>query len=260
MNNENIYPSFKYQLKENIRPFLFYCLAFAALEAVGFIFLEFAIGYVGMNKEDMEMGVVTGGSGAAPIMFFILSLCVFRECFELMLQNGVSRRSMFAARLAITLLMSLVFAVADMLFNLLQSCVFTPLFGGQSYPVGYILGELFGNRANPFMGVLRSFVLSFFALLFMGALGYGLSVLFYQLGKWARIAVFGGGAVLVFMVLPLLSVAPNPLVQAVVSALSAFAKLAFGSMPASVFTYTILFVLTSGLTWLLLRRTPMKAA
>ncbi|MDD2483911.1 MAG: hypothetical protein PHQ50_02605 [Eubacteriales bacterium] len=133
---------------------------------------------------------VGGFEFATTIFVFVLAIASFRESFRMMLQNGLSRKSICLSLLISTGLISAVMSLLADFFNILGKLVSAGqpnlVFGGvmeHLYSARY-LGE--GHAAQIFA---ESFL--FFFCLFAAVMtgGYFVSILFYRLNKGGKIAV-----------------------------------------------------------------------
>ena len=97
--------SIRYQLEDfQMGILVYYC---AAIAMTVLAFLAFAV-YPG------DSGIrVTGFSAITSVFLFVCGLCSLHENLPMALQNGVSRKTMFLARLAVTAITSAFCAVTD---------------------------------------------------------------------------------------------------------------------------------------------------
>lgn len=256
----SIYPSFKYQLlTQKMAVIIYYAVLLGLILLFGGAVL---ISYGNGDGENSASSTITTGlSGITAVMVFVLGLNSFKENFGMALQNGVSRKSLFLARLCASGALCLVLSVCDELFTLLCGLVGKlPWMRCEScslYQLAY------GGTGNAFLDVLCSVAFSFFLLLAVSALGYFITALFYRLPVWGKVAVgvsFGA----VFSILePVLKMLRDffhleALWAALESAAEWFWQIAFSAAPnCMVFCFAV-FCLFNVFAWLLIRRAALK--
>lgn len=256
MNAKNIVPSFRYQLNEHLKPILYCYLILVVAEAA--LGLLFGISPINQYMVEESGGSFSGDSGVGVIILLILSLTTFRECFEMLQQNGVSRRSQFVGHLLTAGVVSAILTVGDTLFTLATYFLFFPIISGVAMPMGELFTTIYGAQGATLSGFFMALAQNFVGLLSIAALCYLFTVVFYRLSKWARYAVFGGGAILLFVGMPLIGLIPNSFVQNLFIAATNFIVFAFETPAVSLISHLVLFAILSALAWLVLRKTSVK--
>lgn len=178
--------SFRYQLADYKAGILVYYCAMLGLLA---LFLVSTVVDTGVTV------VFSGLSGFSCIFLFICGLCSLHDNLPMHLQHGVSRRTMFQARLLVTAVVSAFMAAVDTLLSVLLNLLSTPFYGGSLFQQLYGRTYYFGAVGN----VLMSLVFAFVLFLLASSLGYFIITLFYRLTKPLRIAL---GIALAFLFLP----------------------------------------------------------
>lgn len=238
--------SFRYQLADYKAGILVYYCAMLGLLA---LFLVSTVVDTGVTV------VFSGLSGFSCIFLFICGLCSLHDNLPMHLQHGVSRRTMFRARLLVTAAVSAFMAAVDTLLSVLLNLLSTPFYGGSLFQQLYGRTYYFGAVGN----VLMSLVFAFVLFLLASSLGYFIITLFYRLTKPLRIAL---GIALAFLFLPgqiIVKGADQLLFH------NALARLAerviwplMDKIDSSVFLtmgwWLIAAAALSGVTWLILRR------
>lgn len=238
--------SFRYQLADYKAGILVYYCAMLGLLA---LFLVSTVVDTGVTV------VFSGLSGFSCIFLFICGLCSLHDNLPMHLQHGVSRKTMFQARLLVTAAVSAFMAVVDTLLSVLLNLLSTPFYGGSLFQQLYGRTYYFGAVGN----VLMSLVFAFVLFLLASSLGYFIITLFYRLTKPLRIAL---GIALAFLFLPgqiIVKGADQLLFH------NALARLAerviwplMDKIDSSVFLtmgwWLIAAAALSGVTWLILRR------
>ena len=250
-----IYPSFRYQLRDQRIAILMYYAVLAGMILLSLIAMPF------VSDEESHI-VSTNGVTAITLVFaFVLSLCAFKESFLMNLQHGVSRRSQFIARLGAMGTVCAVLAVADEIYTLIiagLSWIFPQIFMGNSlYEMLYcssLSEDILTIQVN-LTSILLSVVFSFFALLAVCSLGYLITVLMYRMNKLGKIIFWVSMPVLFIILSTYLGEHMDGWLMT--SLINAF-LMCFASLPRMMLTCSLLTVLFSGLSWLLMRRAMVK--
>ena len=179
--------SFRYQLADYKAGILVYYCAMLGLLA---LFLVSTVVDTGVTV------VFSGLSGFSCIFLFICGLCSLHDNLPMHLQHGVSRKTMFQARLLVTAAVSAFMAAVDTLLGLLIGLLGTPFFGGSLFQQLY--GKIYPSL-GPVGNVLMSPVFAFVLFLLASSLGYFIITLFYRLSKPLRITL---GVVLMLLLFP----------------------------------------------------------
>lgn len=238
--------SFRYQLADYKAGILVYYCAMLGLLA---LFLVSTVVDTGVTV------VFSGLSGFSCIFLFICGLCSLHDNLPMHLQHGVSRRTMFQARLLVTAAVSAFMAVVDTLLSVLLNLLSTPFYGGSLFQQLYGRTYYFGAVGN----VLMSLVFAFVLFLLASSLGYFIITLFYRLSKPLRITLGVAIAFLLPLGQVLVKLADEVLFH------NALARLAEhviwplqDKIDSSVFLtmgwWLLAAAALSGVTWLILRR------
>ena len=179
--------SFRYQLADYKAGILVYYCAMLGLLA---LFLVSTVVDTGVTV------VFSGLSGFSCIFLFICGLCSLHDNLPMHLQHGVSRRTMFQARLLVTAAVSAFMAAVDTLLGLLIGLLGSPFYGGSLFQQLY--GKIYPSL-GPVGNVLLSLVFAFALFLLASSLGYFIITLFYRLSKPLRITL---GVVLMLLLFP----------------------------------------------------------
>lgn len=238
--------SFRYQLADYKAGILVYYCAMLGLLA---LFLVSTVVDTGVTV------VFSGLSGFSCIFLFICGLCSLHDNLPMHLQHGVSRKTMFRARLLVTVAVSAFMAAVDTLLSVLLNLLSTPFYGGSLFQQLYGRTYYFGAVGN----VLLSLVFAFVLFLLASSLGYFIITLFYRLSKPLRITLGVAIAFLLPLGQVLVKLADEVLFH------NALARLAEhviwplqDKIDSSVFLtmgwWLIAAAALSGVTWLILRR------
>ena len=198
-----------------------------------------------------EDGSSNGQDMAAIIFAFVMGIALCWDNLKMALANGVSRRTVFTS----TLLSSLIGSAVLTVFTL---CC-TQLFGSllNAYSIYSFTYE--GYAASPFLSILAQ-ALWQMALYFLSMMtGLLIAVIYYRLNKVATIAVSVGVPVFCFMVLPILFTLLPTLFTAFVSAFSKLFSFIARSPYHSCLVFLITAAVMAALSWLAMRRAPLRA-
>lgn len=245
--------SFKYQAAEIKRPAaIFY---FVVLCVTIFMFI---IAF--MNSDSIGAAQYQGYEISTAIFVFVLGLCSFKESFGMLLQNGISRKTMFLSKMLVFPVWCLLFAVIDRLFILLGSwltslnekIIYTGL-QSQMYPQH--VQEIGGFRQFA-EGILFNFCM----YMAFAAIGFFITILFYRMNKGGKIAVSIGIPALALFVLP---VVDGYLFQgAVFRKLAQFLDFSLGLSAqnpfAAMMTGFLCFLIFGGLSYAAMRKAVVK--
>ncbi|MDR0861345.1 MAG: hypothetical protein LBN30_00990 [Oscillospiraceae bacterium] len=190
MKNMNLKASIRYQARYQLNSYaVFYGI-------VAVVYIVLSILFVMMTR---RFGVTPGtmNMDSATVIFALCTgLAVFKENFTMLQQNGVSRRTMFWGRVAITVVASIGMALADALLHAIFKLVLnnTGLNTDTLFDMGYGAG----------LPASLAFYAAAYAL--AAGLGYFIAIVFYRLPKLWKVLVGAGVPILLFVVLPLVDV------------------------------------------------------
>lgn len=252
--------SIYYQLWDYRNAILFYYGVVVALHLL--MFLAFVI-HGGHGAVYLSGGI----SAFTGLFLFICGMCCLHEILPMSLQNGVSRKTMFLARLAVTGIVAAGMAVVDTFLCLaVDVSTLGRLFWADDTSSLFL--SVFGLAHSGFedtaVATLLSIPYNFCLFVLVSALGYFLIVFFYRMPLRLRIVVavclvatIGPGQLLIKMVDALLLhnfladwFAPQ-LVYPVMDVIESNPFLNMG-------VWLLSAAALSGLTWLLLRKTVVR--
>lgn len=239
--------SFRYQLADYKAGILVYYCAMLGLLA---LFLVSTVVDTGVTV------VFSGLSGFSSIFLFICGLCSLHDNLPMHLQHGVSRRTMFQARLLVMAAVSAFMAAVDTLLGLLIGLLGTPFYGGSLFQQLY--GKIYPSL-GPVGNVLMSLVFAFALFLLASSLGYFIITLFYRLTKPLRITLGVAIAFLLTLGQVLVKLADEVLFHhALANLVERVIWPLLDKIDSSVFLtmgwWLIAAAALSGVTWLILRR------
>ena len=246
--------SIRYQLADFIGPVIVYYGIVAAVHVVLFLAWIFTPATIHLG------GGLTVFSG---LFLFICGLCSFHDNLPMHLQNGVSRKTMYTAWLAVTGIVSAVMAAADTVLATLIDLLDLPIWGYGSANLFFTLFDLDGlafgqTLVNTLFSILFSFVLLALAM----TLGYFIVVFFYRLPVKLRIVVGACAGFLLFFGLPGAKILDTNLLGEGLRAffrqyLEPVLEFIWENPFALMGTWAVAAVVLSALSWLLMRRTAV---
>ena len=242
----NVKASAKYQFSDSMRTSTVYYAIYFAICLAG-------LGIGAMSIDGVVVSI-SGTEVSTMIFLFVLGLNSFKEYFGMLVQNGMSRRAVFAGRLAS---FGLLAAAAALLEALLGEILALGARSG-GYQYGSLYTMIFGwpEHVNPVLRILWT-AASYMALLL---LGYFISILFYRLNKAGKVVV-GAGVPVLFFALPLLDIIIFRhlfITSAIAEVFAALHSLMFRSAWLAVAVPLALAALLAALSWLLLRRAIVR--
>ncbi|MFQ6890710.1 MAG: hypothetical protein ACLRS7_00680 [Acutalibacter sp.] len=247
--------SIRYQLADFIGPVIVYYGIVVAVHILFFLIHNC------VNANVMYLG--GGMSGFSMVFLFICGLCSFHDNLPMHLQNGVSRKTMYTAWLAVTGIVSAVMAAADTVLATLIDLLDLPIWGYGSANLFFTLFDLDGlafgqTLVNTLFSILFSFVLLALAM----TLGYFIVVFFYRLPVKLRIVVGACAGFLLFFGLPGAKILDTNLLGEGLRAffrqyLEPVLEFIWENPFALMGTWAVAAVVLSALSWLLMRRTAV---
>lgn len=248
----NIKATTKYQLREYKKSLGSYYLI-VLLIVVLFTVLDRMWGSEGS-------GSYNGFEFATIIFLFICGLNSFKGTFLMMMQNGISRKSMFIGAsitfLSVSMLMSVIDRVIAMVVDLITKAI-----GGLSYEGFYDL--VYSHRMpKGILFELEGILVTCAMYAAAVTAGYFITTLYYRMNKALKVIVSVGVPVTLFFILPLVdSMFFNGIIGDLVLKLFYFI---FGDFHGKANPYNMLLVciissiIALGLSWLLVKRAVDK--
>lgn len=225
------------------------------------VILVFALFGVTVQLGNSSTFQSNGGVEASSMVFlFILGLNSFKEPFFMLLQNGVSRRSMFICRMISMLVTSTFMAVLDRILINLSGLFNTQ---GDRYQVSGLYEEFFRGRGPKLNFLTRNVegVLVAVSVYLVGmAIGYFITTAYYRMNKAGKIAVSVGVPIGIFVAIPLIdeTIFRGRLTAAITRFLLATLGVGKGVPYYLIATSVCVIILVMGLSWLLMRKAVDK--
>lgn len=249
MNRMNIGPALKYKIKGSIVSIAIFYLIMVLVTAA------FIIGAINIrvNVDGNSYSSFSGFGIAAAIFMFITGIVAVREDLRLFMQNGIGRRTAFAAQLMAAAVSAAVLAVmGEILLKISQGFIKDKpnLVISDFY---YIIFAEKNISRNLFVQSLESVAvyLAMFICAYMA--GVFISMMFYRLNKIWTVVVAVGVPVFIFIGLPII-------ISRLDISLRRPVEFVLGSPVIYIGFYFIIGLAIAFCSWLLLRRAPVKPA
>lgn len=246
--------SIYYQLSDFRWPIVVYYCAVIALHAVLWVADHIGPGSIYLSGTF---------SGFTAVFLFICGLCSFHDNLPMHLQNGVSRRTMFLAWLAVMGIVCGVMATVDSALSLIVD--FSPLksvYAATASASVYRTIYGFWNCLSPW-NLLLSWLFSFALLVLVTSLGYFIIVFFYRLPFQMRIVVGVCAGVLMFMGVPGVKIVDTQLLGENLRAFSSqYIEPMLSYIKRTPLLLTVVWLavaaVLSAVTWLIIRRAEVR--
>lgn len=245
----NIKTTSRYLMRDMLTSVAWFYGIMLAIYIIGYI----AIAVAGAN------GSINGMEFASIIFLFVLGLNSFRENFGMLLQNGVSRKTMFVCRMLTFGAVALVMTAANLVLSAIVSLL--PL-GGTTiqfslFGTAYFFGS---SGVAGVAGVLLNLLFNFALMLMVLTLGYCITTLFYRLSPIGKAIVATSVPIGLTIVLPLVD--KYFFGNNISRALGRFAAFALGLNGGRPWMPAVTFLVSSAVFaffgWLLTRRAMVK--
>lgn len=244
--------AFLYHLSEIKRPVLiFYGILFSIF------ILSFVLSVVYQDVRTQIAGV----DFATAIFLFVMGCVTFNEIFPMLLQNSVSRKTMFKSRMAVALTAALFMSVVTALFTygwreFLDVLPFMP-----SVSVFSVFQSVYFQAQDHSLAViLWSALLMFCINLFMYMIGMLLSLIFYRVNTLVKVLIAAGIPVLLIFVLPIVDAFFTK--GQMLECFTHFINTVFGLSGREIWkgcvSLAVGSVLAGTASWLVMRRIPVK--
>lgn len=254
----NIKASYNYQLFDLKKSVLVYYFVIVCVYLLMTISMSLSLS---MSEGGNVSGHFNGSDFSSMIFLFIIGLCSFKEVFGMLMQNGISRKSIFKGRLLTSLTLAFGMALVDKALLLIFKAAASPTNGRLTVGTLY---EIFYQVTNKGMGDLKfhidSFFFSFSLYLGFTALGYLITTLYYRMNKGGKIAVSVSVPVGLLIVLPVIDsyVTGGRISEFVGRFIDLTLGLSSKQPMYAVITGILAFILFSALSWLLIRKAAVK--
>ena len=247
MNNKTL-KSYLYQLRDDRKAVIIYYIIIIAVYAAMFI-------SVAISK---ATGGSTNGHGI-PTAIFMFCACAFRENFFMLMQNGVSRKSVFIGRLLNSLTLAAGLAVLDTVLGAVFNAISNSF--DERFLFQTIFDMLYFNLdITGFLRLMLNLLMFFMMFLGFSTLGYLMSTAFNRLNKTGKTIFAAGLPVTLFVILPVIDgmVFNGEIIVKFLNFLLDILGVNTQQPLYAVATFTIVAVVCSTLSWLLIRKARVE--
>lgn len=137
------------------------------------------------------------------IFLFVVGLSSFKEFFLMMLQNSISRKTMFISKLITILFMGLILAVSDRIIILIGKLLSNI---SENIEILGFYDRVFKSRMsllNPVVSNLEAIFITIFTYIAVTLVGYFVGINYYKMNKTLKLFVSIGVPATLFVLLPL---------------------------------------------------------
>ncbi len=208
-----------------------------------------------VNSTDYNM--ISGMELATVIFLFIVGLDSFKEVFGMLLQNGISRRTLFASRCLTTVSIALIMSVIDKIILLVLKSI--SLITNENLFVKSLYEQSYRNNIEgigSFLFHIESFIFNILLYLFVITLGYFIRLVYYRVSKPVRITISITIPTVSFILLPMIDEYVTK--GKIYRAFSDFIHFSFGHPLNAIISFAIGATIFCSLSWLVIRRVSIK--
>ncbi len=245
----NILSSYKFQVKSHLKPIVIFFSIIAVLDIIS---VAMSFDLVDINISGQEIGVF--------IFSFVMGISIFSENFHMLIQNGISRKSMYIGRIAAVLTVSAICSVLQLVVSRLFNLVLEGIGNSPSTSFCEILYKDYFAGTGYIAGLFTDFLLTFSLILALTSVGYFIGTLMYRLPKYGKYLFWGALWVVCMIVVPALEYLFFD--GAIWNALFNFVLFVTGIGSGNPFVLPIscgvVFAVFSAATWFILCRLPVK--
>lgn len=189
----NVKAAYRYQLSEFKKSVMIYYLVVALI----IIFFGTMVSF-----NDSQFNSTGGIEMSSAIFLFVLGLNSFKETFLMLLQNGVSRKTLFLGKLV----SAAILCTGMMAIDRILVAIITGLTNGNNtFRVMGLYEEFFLERTkelSPLIKTLEGLLFTICCYIVAFSIGYLITTAYYRMNKAAKIAVSVGLPVTLFFILP----------------------------------------------------------
>lgn len=200
---------------------------------------------------------ISGWDFAVMIFTFVLGCTAFSEEFPMHLQNSVSRKTFFKGKILSTLSLCGIISLALTLFSFLINLIFKEF---HIYTISLYEEIYLHESAQSFVQNFWLFALLFISSAFFLMMGVLISCFFYRANKAVKISVCIGVPVLLLIVMPVVDTVyfGDKIFSSIISFIDWACGITNGSPWLGVLSSFVCFAVFTALSWLAIRKTPLK--
>jgi hypothetical protein len=244
--------SIKYILKNSFRSIIIYYFVILCVICLAVV-SALTPGMNGMVK-------ISGTEMATVIFLFIFGLNSFKDEFQMFIQNGLSRKTLFLGEVLSILAISIGMAIIDLVIFILSKFI---LVGIKNFEL-LNLFQMTYSKHTAGLSTLNIYAesLIFQIGLYLAAalIGYFITIGYYRMNKAAKTAVSISVPVGCFVILPMIdSSFTNGTITRFIGNIIIYALgIQYGKPSHALVTFLLLAIVSSGFCWLMMRRAIVK--
>lgn len=249
----NILTSYKFQVKSHIRPMIVFFSIIAALDLLTIV--------TALLETDTENDMVFGGQEFAALIFmFVMGISIFTENFHMLIQNGISRKSMYIGRLATVITVSAVFTIVHLIIDKLFQIITITNSQFMATSISEIFYKNYYADAGFATKIFTEFVWLFSFFVALTSVGYFISTLMYRLSKYGKLLFWGSMWAVLMLVLPFLDFMffNGELFNILFNFVPVVTGVSCGNPFIMSVSCGVVFAVFSAITWIILCRLPVK--
>lgn len=266
----NIKAAYRYQLDDHKKAIITYYIILLAIYILLISSISISVSgietitYTGSGSDQVSVPVdstdynmISGMELATVIFLFIAGLDSFKEVFGMLLQNGISRKTLFASRCLTAVSIALIMSVIDKIILLILKSF--SLIIDENLLVKSIYEQAYRNNIEgigSFSFHMEGFIYNILLYLFVITLGYFIRLIYYRVSKPVRITISVTIPTVLFILLPIIDEYVTK--GKIYKAFSDFIHFSFGHPLNAALSFTIGAIIFSFLSWLLIKRVSMK--
>lgn len=252
MMNRNLTTAFKYQTKDNVRAVIIFYLIVCAI----IVLISIGVATTSTSSRSTMGGLDT----STTIFLFVAGIVSFKEPFRMLMQNGVSRRTMMKSKILTALALTFFMAVCTTVLMIIGKALTSSM---ESYSLLSTYEQTYALKAASqsfFTLQLSTLIFNFLQYLSVFSLGLFVALIFYRCGKAGKIAVGAGVPVTIFLVLPIIDAVyfKMKITKSIFQFFDTVFGITAGRPWAAFISFAVLAVLGLSLSWLLMRKADIK--
>lgn len=244
MRNMRLKPALTYRFKDSLRGVFIFAGVYLAIYTVLFL--------IAGLMADWNVSMFGSYGFSAVIFIFVFGICTIRDDLRTLIQHGAGRRTAFLANMLSAAATAAILLVVGKCFQLLETAI-TGAVSFSDIITDDLVVQLWQMEPGSTAAYLLTAAAGFLVLLLAHLGGSLISLLFYRLPKPWNIVAGVGVPLLLLNGLPLLAFSGADW-------LTEFVRFIFSGILPLLCALAALCLLTALCNWLLVRRTPIRAA
>lgn len=237
--------SLKYQLYENrIAVSIFYFV----------ILCLFLTIYVSVLANPQSTGNFGGMEMSSAIFLFVVGLNSFKETFHMLLQNGVSRRTMFISRISSFAILCAGLTTIDYIFLRIGQIVSSSTNG--RFNMQGIFKQIYHGRNN----IVEQLLYTLFMYSMFMAVGFFITIAYYRMSKAMKTFVSIAVPGTIFVILPIIdsSITDGRITRSILKTFDYALGITDRNPFHAIITFILVYIVCMVISWLMMRKAVTK--